>query len=127
MEGPLSEACRRFERFEVCLAQFKHFRHGRGRYTLWLAPEPTDTLCRLQAALQSAVRDCNDQSSYPSGFTPHLSVGQARGDASAAKLEQALQASWRPLYFVAACVSLIWRAAPPDDRFRVDRSLNLGD
>ena len=114
------------EPFDVHLREFRHFRHGRTSYTIWLAPEPVDAIRRLQAALQAAVPDCNDVSQHATGFTPHLSVGQACGAAELEELTRSLQESWQPLTFKATQVSLIWRGAPPDDKFRVDRNVALG-
>jgi 2'-5' RNA ligase len=127
--SPLRDVCHGIEPFEVRLAEFRHFRHGRDRYTLWLAPEPAETLRRLQAALESAVPDCNDVSRYADGFTPHLSVGQVRGDEARTALQSSLQAAWSAqggVSFPARHVSLIWRRPPPDDVFRVDRTIPLG-
>lgn len=123
----LREACRRVKPFEVTLAEFHHFHHGRVKYTLWLAPEPADVMVALQAALESAVPDCNDVSAHRNGFTPHLSVGQVQGDDARQKLEARLQASWQTITFCADRVSLIWRDRPPDDVFRVDRKISLGE
>lgn len=126
LEQRLREAGRRVQPFEMTLAEFRHFLHGRARYTLWLAPEPKDAMVKLQAALESAVPDCNDVSARKNGFTPHLSVGQVQGDDARRKLETELQASWQTITFRADRVSLIWRGEPPDDVFRVDRSIGLG-
>jgi 2'-5' RNA ligase len=129
LAGPLREATEQIEPFEVRLAEFRHFRHGRGSHTLWLAPEPSEAMVRLQAALQSAVPDCDDVAGHKAGFTPHLSVGQVRGAEALAKLQADLQAAWTrqgALSFVAGEVSLIWRDRPPDDAFRVDRTIALG-
>ena len=114
------------EPFEVHLRDFRHFRHGRASYTIWLAPEPLDALKQLQTALQAAVPDCDDVSRHAVGFTPHLSVGQLRGAAALDELIRSLRENWRPLTFGATQVSLIWRDAPPDDVFRVDRHIALG-
>lgn len=122
----LRHVCGGIRPFEVCLDEFRHFHHGRERYTLWLAPEPKDALVRLQAGVESAMPDCNDVSRRRGGFTPHLSVGQIRGQDAAARLEAKLQASWMPSAFSARRVSLIWRGDPPDDVFRVDRHVELG-
>jgi 2'-5' RNA ligase len=122
----LAVACRVVEAFEVRLAEFRHFGHGRGSFTLWLAPEPPEALARLQAALQAVVPDCNDVARHAHGFTPHLSVGQVRGHDRMTATRQSLQTQWQPLTFLADRVSLIWRGQPPDDIFRVDRTLQLG-
>lgn len=128
-DSALRQATGQIEPFEVRLAEFRHFGHGRGSYTLWLAPEPRQAMVQLQAALQSAVPDCDDVSRHSNGFTPHLSVGQVRGADALTRLENDLQAAWTArggLSFVARQVSLIWRGPPPDDVFRVDRNIPLG-
>ena len=112
--------------FTVTFSRFECFLQGRDSYTLWLAPEPKNTIAQLQAALQRAVPECSAVSRYPGGFTPHLSVGQARGHAAKVNLLAALQRSWRPLSFQAAEISLIWRGEPPDDVFRVGLTIPLG-
>jgi hypothetical protein len=88
---------------------------------MWLAPEPTAPLVRLQAVLHAAFPHCDDTSRYPRGFTPHLSVGQARGRDRLQSVLAGLQRAWTPLTFRAGGVSLISRGQLPDDVFRVDR------
>jgi 2'-5' RNA ligase len=122
----LQSATAGIDPFEITLGEFRHFRHGRSSYTLWLAPEPTEPLQRLQAALQAALPDCDDTSRREAGFTPHLSVGQVRATAALRELTESLQRDWQPLKFTATRVSLIWRGDPPDDVFRVDRHIALG-
>jgi 2'-5' RNA ligase len=126
LTGRLRAACARIEPFGVRLEEFRHFEHGRGSYTLWLAPEPPDRLVQLQALLLPVVPDCDDTARHPDGFTPHLSVGQVRGPQALARLMRELQGSWQPLSFEVRQVSLIWRNPPPDDVFRVDRVIGLG-
>lgn len=111
---------------EITLCEIRHFHHGRRSYTIWLAPEPADVLKRLQAALQAAIRDCDDVARYAGGFTPHLSLGQVRSAAALEELIRSLQERWQPLTFTVTRVSLIWRNDPPDDVFRVDRHIALG-
>jgi len=122
----LGQACAAIAPFEITLRRFDRFCHGRGRYTLWLAPEPPEVLSRLQSSLQAAVPDCDDVLQYPGGFSPHLSVGQANGDDPAADLQARLQSGWQPVSFVIGQVSLIRRSPPPEDVFRVDRTIDLG-
>jgi len=122
----LQAALRDWSPFELSLVEFGYFHHGGGRYTLWLAPEPAGMVRRLQAALQDALPDCDDAARYPEGFTPHLSVGQARGAQALVKLRDTCRANWTPLRFCVRHISLIWRGKPPDDVFRVDRDVPLG-
>jgi 2'-5' RNA ligase len=111
--------------FEVELATLRWFRH-RSSYTIWLAPEPREALVRLQTALSLAVPDCDEVRRHAGGFTPHLSVGQVRGQGALSELLAELQAGWTPIRFQASDISLIWRNDPPDDAFRVGQSVMLG-
>ncbi len=122
----LEAAAAGVEPFEVTLDEFRWFRHGRGRSTMWLAPEPADRLVGLQAVLQAAVPDCDDVARHRKGFVPHLSVGQAPGRAALEETVAALRAEWRPVRFRAEEVSLIYRGDPPEDVFRVARTCRLG-
>jgi 2'-5' RNA ligase len=121
-----SRPCAEIEPFVVDLAEFRFFHHGRGSYTLWLAPEPKERIIRLQAALQSVVPDCDDVTHYPNSFTPHLSVGQVRRQTAMEQLRAALQTTWQPVSFTVGQVSLIWRGEPPDDVFRVIHTVAVG-
>lgn len=112
--------------FDVTLAELRWFRHGRGRFTMWLAPEPAERLVALQTALQEAVPDCDDVSRHAGGFVPHLSVGQAPGRSALEEIVGALRSDWRPVRFRASEVSLIHRGDPPDDVFRVASTIPLG-
>ena len=126
LAAAFSEVCRSIRPFEVELAQFSSFHHGRESYTLWLRPEPQEPLVGLQQALHGVVPDCDDVTRHRNGFTPHLSVGQVRGKVAMMELLHSLQAGWRRLSFEASEVSLIWRGEPPDDVFCVDRTVELG-
>lgn len=122
----IAPVCEGIEPFTVELAEVNYFHHGRNHFTLWLAPEPKETLVQLQEAIWHLVPDCNEVRRFTNGFTPHLSVGQVKGRNQLQALREKLQAEWQPLKFVADRVSLIWRADPPDDVFRVDRDIYLG-
>jgi 2'-5' RNA ligase len=122
----LGQACAGTSPFEVTLATFDSFEHGRESYTLWLAPEPTDDLIQLQTALWQVFPDCDEVRRHTSGFTPHLSIGQAQGRERMEQLVAAWGSTWTPLRFRVSEVSLIWRGDPPDDVFRVAQAIRLG-
>ena len=126
LEEKLRRALEPIDPFEVQLREFRHFHHGREHYTIWLAPEPSGPVKEVQAALETVVPDCNDTSSYPQGFTPHLSVGQVEGKRNWIKLNAELQVAWQALTFTVREVSLIQRGRAPDDIFRLDRTIPLG-
>jgi 2'-5' RNA ligase len=122
----LAQACANVAPFRLGLARFDCFHHGRGRYTLWLAPEPGQPVVALQQALWQAVPECDDTGRFAAGYRPHLSVGQVQGDRVLGALIRDLQAAWRTLDFRVESISLIRRGDPPHDVFVVDRSLRLG-
>ena len=121
------KACAQVKPFEIELAEFRHFDHGRDSFTLWLAVNPTEPVTALQAALMPVTPDCNDVALFATGFTPHLSVGQARGEPNMTKLRETLQSNWKPLRFQVPEFCLIWRGETrPDDTFRVGCKVPLG-
>ena len=80
----------------------------------------------LQAAVQAVTPDCDDAARFAHGFTPHLSVGQAGGSRRRDEILAEVRAWWQPLHFAADALSLIRRGDPPDDIFRVERTIPLG-
>lgn len=122
----LEAACASVAPFAITLARFEVFSHGRRGATLYLAPEPAEPLIELQIRLWEQLPAYDDTRRHSQGFTPHLSVGQARSPAEARALCSALAASWQPLSFTAGAVQLIWRREPPDDIFRVAHTFALG-
>ena len=123
----LGAACKAVKPFDVELAQVRHFAHGKGYFTLWLAPEPEEPILDLHASLLGCAA-CEEFYSERAliHFTPHLSVGQARGMGNMVTLLEELQAGWTPIRFRVSSVHLIWRNDPPDDVFRIDRAIPLG-
>lgn len=119
----LADACAKVTPLAVILAEFRFFRHTSGRSTLWLAPEPKEGLVRLQASLESACPGCDDLSRFPGGFTPHLSVGQAKTVAEAQQLLDELQSTWQPIRFDVTAVALICRKQ--ERPFEIDRWISL--
>ena len=119
-------ACAGMQPFRATLSELRYFEHGRGRFTLWCAPEPAEPFIRLQAALQEQCPDCDDASRHGAGFVPHLSVGQAAGRSQLRERLAELRASWRPIAFDVSEIALIWRQGD-EDPFAVDRTIALGD
>jgi len=62
------------------------------------------------------------RSSRP-GFTPHLSVGQARAAEDGRRLRDELQAPWQPLRFELTAIAVIERG--PDSPFQLMRWVPL--
>jgi len=112
--------------FDITLNSFQCFHHGMEQYSIWLAPDPSEPVIDLQCALVSIFPSCNDVSDYPSGYKPHLTVGQVDGKLKMEKLIASLQLSWRPLTFTVSGLHLIYRGRTPDDIFRIDREIEFG-
>jgi 2'-5' RNA ligase len=110
--------------FQVTLATFQAFTHAFGKATIWLAPEPRHAFVVLQAALQAAFPTYDDQSRFSTGFTPHLSVGQA-SPRGRQQLMETLQASWQPVQFTLTAMALIWRET--DGPFEIAHVIPLGE
>ena len=111
--------------FEVTLGSLDAFQHGKGSFTLWLRPEPSQAIAELQTKLWQVVPAYSETRSFSGGFTPHLSVGQVQGRGAKTALLKRLQRDWEPLSFKVDAVSLISRRAPPNDTFQVDRRISL--
>jgi len=123
----LVRVCAKIQPFLLSCAQVDAFHHGRERYTLWLAPEPSAPLCQLHAALVAGVPGFTAVQRHAKGFTPHLSIAQVNGRTRMERLREQLQAEWPGLTFFAKAISLIWRNDPPDDVFRVAEVIALGE
>jgi 2'-5' RNA ligase len=120
----LTEAVRHIAPFQVTLATFRSFTHAFGKATIWLEPEPRHALVALQAALQAAFSAYDEQSRFASGFTPHLSVGQATSPAARQHLLSTLHTPWQPVQFMLTAIMLIWREA--DGPFEIGHAIPLG-
>ena len=121
----LAPVCKAIPPFDVKLATFRAFNHGKGYHTIWLAPEPEMPLHDLHAEVWTAVSWQDAIEPGIERFEPHLSVGQARGMANTVKLLEELQADWTPICFPVLSVHLISRGSRPDDVFRIVKSLPL--
>jgi RNA 2',3'-cyclic 3'-phosphodiesterase len=121
----LAAACRQVPAFEVTLATLRYFTHGVQRATIWLAPEPREAFVHLQATLQQAFPDYDEQSRFSGGFTPHLSVGQVTSRRALQSLLVALQSTWVPLKFHLDAVGLICRTV--HGPFQVEHAIPLAN
>lgn len=121
----LTLACRDIPAFEVELAEFRTFRHRRGKYTIWLAPKPEAALVGLQAVVQRVALGEQHDGCRSAGFQPQLTVAQVQGKAEMLHLVAELQAVWHPVRFAVTSISLIWRGESPDDVFQVASTVPL--
>ncbi|MEW6741219.1 MAG: 2'-5' RNA ligase family protein [Planctomycetota bacterium] len=120
----IASACSEHSAFELALQEFRWFKHGRAGFTMWLAPDPPTPLRALQTSLDHALPDCDDVSRFPRGFTPHLSVGQARGRHELEERISFARTGWKPLHFTLREVALV--ARDKDGPFAVVHRVPLG-
>jgi 2'-5' RNA ligase len=121
----LAAACRQVPAFAVTLATLRYFTHGAQRATIWLDPEPREAFVHLQAILQQAFPDYDEQSRFSGGFTPHLSVGQVTSRRALQALLVTLQSTWVPVNFHLDAVALICRTA--HGPFQVEHDIPLAN
>jgi len=81
-------------------------------------------LVRRGTELHARLPECDDLTRFAAGFTPHLSVGQARTAEECRRLRDELQAPWQPLRFDVTAIAVIQRG--PDSPFQVMRWVPLG-
>lgn len=122
----LVHACSQIEPFYITLSEVNYFKHGKQGFTLWLDMDNSDQLVRLQQSVWEMVPECNELNSFPSGYTPHLSIGQSKSGEKALRLLEKLQTTWQPIRFQVKELHLIWRKDPPNDRFRIGETVRLG-
>jgi len=113
--------------FDLTLTTFNTFGHGKGHFTVWLTPEPDESVRDLHAAVWTAVSCDEDHEPRIERFTPHLSVGQVRGRRWRDELLEELASSWQPVRFRVSEVYFIVRDNPPDDVFRTAQTIRLGE
>ena len=120
----LTEACAGQAPIEITLSEVGFFDHGGDRHTMWLAAEPPDPLVKLQASLQERFPDCDEASGFEGGYSPHMTVGQARGRPELEQRLNEVQSEWKPLRFTLKEIALITRTEVTP--FQVDPTIPLG-
>ena len=121
----LTAAAASLHTFQAHLSYFDHFRHRRS-CTVFLRPEPEESLINLHASLLKALPDYDDTAKHPGGFHPHLSIGQFQHRRVRDDQEQ-LQAEWTPIEFEVKEISSIYRAPETGNRFIVADTFRLGE
>ncbi|MFO8018046.1 MAG: 2'-5' RNA ligase family protein [Promethearchaeia archaeon] len=73
------DVCERFHPFEVSLTEVDFFLHKYQTISVWLKPEPTKKIKKLQELLLRTFPNCNDVNSFMTGYVPHLTVAKFKG------------------------------------------------
>ncbi|MFX0043537.1 MAG: 2'-5' RNA ligase family protein [Candidatus Hodarchaeota archaeon] len=127
VEDKFIEICSQITPFKLSLKSFKYFNHGHQNYTIWLEPEPSESIIALQAKILQIVPDCDDVNKYKKGFTPHLSVGQIKGKEKLLKLIHELQSSWVQLEFTVNDIFFIAREKSKIAKFEIEKQFPLSN
>jgi 2'-5' RNA ligase len=131
--APLSQTLSKLPSFDVTLSTIDYFVHSPQSCTIVLRPQSASsdvTLGDLQSACVTAFPLCTHQSSRAGGFTPHITLGQAKSRAQAESMVE----QWRakglldPILGVTFQVSGVdWiRRDGKDSDFYVVTTVNVG-
>ena len=125
LEKKFSEKCKTIRPFEIQLNQFKYFNNGKQRYTVWLNPEPVESIINLQSKILEIVPECNDVNKYKHGFKPHLSVGQIQGKKNLLDLIKNLHENWNAVHFTLNKIFFISREKSKTSKFEIKKQIKL--
>ena len=121
-----SRVCSSIKNFEIKLEEFNYFSHKKSNYTIWLSPEPKNKIIDLQSKLLEIVPDCSDVNLYKNSFTPHLSVGQFKGNKKTLlETIYLLQQEWNQLIFNLDSINFISRENSRFSRFQIQTQIYL--
>ncbi len=113
----LAKVAQQIKPFSVTFTSFNVFKH-RKSCTLFLVPEPKNSIIDLHSKLIKQLPDYDDTARFSGGFNPHLSVGQFIHQ-EIYDAQQRLQAEWKPIQYEVESMSLIYRSSETNDRFVV--------
>lgn len=125
LEQQFLVVCKEIKPFEIKLKSFKYFNHGHQNFTIWIAPEPKNSITNLQKSFQLLVPDCNEVNLYKSGFSPHLSVGQIKGKKFLLDTIQQLETKWHEIKFTLNKIYFIAREKCKESLFQVKKVINF--
>jgi len=114
------------QHFTVTLNKFDFFKHSKS-CTLFLDPvtDPAGGLHNVQKILEEEFPNCNNQSTKsPSGFHPHLTLGQWPTPAETCRVMDEFQLNWKTLQFVCTHIAIICRTHTTP--FQVKHLIPLG-
>jgi len=107
----LSAAAAAVGAWDLTLGTFRYFKHSSNRASVWLDPQPSEPLIALYAALMAQFPHLDTAQRFESGFTPHLSVGQAKTLVLGRRLTDELNETWEPLTFRVDALTVLRRNA----------------
>ena len=125
LKKAFSEKCKNIKKFKISLKKLKYFTHRKNIFTIWLDPEPNDSIISLQAKILEITPDCNDVNKFKNGYRPHLSLGQIKGKSKLDKVINKLQKTWKEISFLLDKVHFISREQNRMSKFEIFTSINL--
>ncbi|MHA2006591.1 MAG: 2'-5' RNA ligase family protein [Promethearchaeota archaeon] len=123
LEIIFTEVCKKFKPFEVSLKDFRYFIQRHQSYTLWLDPEPNNSIIKLQAEILQLVPDCNEVNKFKNGFRPHLSLGQIKGRTELLDIVTLLQKKWKEIKFIVDKVCFISQEKSKTSSFKISKQI----
>ena len=105
--------------------KFRFFQHSYQKYTLWIDPEPNNSIIELQEEILGIVPNCNDVNKYKNGFKPHLSVGQIKGKNKLSKILDDLQRNWKEVKFNLNEIFFISREESKTSKFKISKQFQF--
>ena len=95
-------------------------------YTIWLDPTPNDMIINLQSEFLKITPECNDVNKFKGGYSPHLSIGQFKGNHISLKNKiDELQNSWKEITFEVKEFYFIWCDKIKNSRFQIEKRFLL--
>lgn len=125
LEKIFLEKCKNIKPFEIALRNFNFFSHVREKYTIWLDPEPNESIISIQADLLKLVPNCDDVIKFKSGYKPHLSIGQIKGKIKLEKIINRLQKNWIEVKFLINKIYFISREQDKISKFEIRKSISF--
>ena len=125
LESKFSYVCENFKSFKIVFKDIKYFKHRHQNYSMWLSPVPEYNIKDLQVELVKIVPDCNDTNNFKNGFTPHLSIGQVKGEANLIATLKDLQDKWDKFEFLVDNICFISRENNKNSQFEVLKRIIL--
>jgi len=121
----ITAVCNEIQPFEIIFREFKYFPHKHQNFTMWLLPEPSNLIIKLQSQLLEIFPDCNDVNKHKGGFTPHLSVGQKKGRSLLNSTLKELHSQWNDLKFNLKSIFFISRESGGISKYQVIKEIPL--
>lgn len=118
--------------FPIRFTKVAVFEHSKASSTICLTTSASDAekLKSLHALLQALYPNCNSQSKYPHGFTPHLTIAKLSTTSEERRIAKQIIAEWEerllnyPMEFLVDRIDLLSRKL--NHPFRIKKTVPIG-